>query len=134
MPFKASPQTEQAGISSAKKIEWIVAGISACLFAALVVYLMVLGLFSGASQAAFQITTAQPQQRGHAFYVDFTLMNTGAKSAADVHVAAKSASEGPLEIVFDYVPAGSLRRGTLVFSSTEPPANLDISVISYREP
>lgn len=120
--------------SSSRKVEGVAAALSACLFAALVIYLGVLGFSSGSDFADLEVRQSQPYERGGAVLVDVAVRNSGSKSAADVLVVARIDGEEVSEIVFDYVPSGSTRQGTIRLTGDAVPAKLDIVVAAYRDP
>lgn len=137
-PSAKSPSAMAATVTSSspssRKVEGIAAALSACLFAALVIYLGVLGFSSGSDFADLEVKHSRPYDRGGAVLVDVAVRNSGSKSAADVLVIARINGEQVSEIVFDYVPSGSTRQGTIRLAGDVAPARLDIAVAAYRDP
>lgn len=129
-----SPARDMSSGSPDRKVEWIAAAVSACLFVALVIYLATLGFASDPDFADFEIMESRPYDRGGATHIDVAVRNTGSKSAADVLVVARRDGEQVSEIVFDYLPTGSTRQGTIRLAGTVDPADLDIAVVAYRDP
>lgn len=129
-----SPASATSSNPSNRKVEWVAAAFSACLFAALVIYLAILGLSSDSDFAEFDVRQSQPYDRGGATHVDVAVRNSGSRSAADVLVVARVDGEPVSEIVFDYVPSGSTRQGTIRLAGGVEPAKLDIAVAAYRDP
>ena len=108
--------------------------VSVGLYSALVVYLVAIGLFAGPNYAEFEVVTSDPRLHRDGVQLQFELTNTGTKSVAEVHVGAISDGQKASEIVFDYVPAGSTRRGTMVISESLLRTNPQIAVTSYSDP
>jgi Protein of unknown function (DUF2393). len=135
MGSQASQVRKDNEAEGTRIFEWIAAAISACLFVALVAYLLILGLGSQPEEVAFELMQDAPRERGGAYHLDFTLANRGRESAAEVHVAITPAGDGETEaeVVFDYVPAGSKRRGTFVLSR-DPGDRTLLRVTAFREP
>lgn len=130
----ASNSREVPVASPGRKVEWVAAALSACLFGALVIYLAVLGFSSRPEFTDFQVTQSRPYDSGGVIHVDVAVRNTGSKSAADVLVIARIDGEEVGEIIFDYVPSGSTRKGTVRLAGETRSANPDFAVVAFREP
>lgn len=131
----ATPSRSATVASPGRKVEWVAAALSACLFGALVIYLAVLGFSSRPAYADFEVTQSRAYDNGGAIHIDVAVRNTGSKSAADVLVIARLDGEEVGEIIFDYVPSGSTRQGTVrLAGGVEPTIRLDIAVAAFREP
>ena len=78
------------------------------------------------------------QPAGGLFHVTVAVTNSGDETAAGVLLEAEIGEGGGAEqgeIQFDYLPAGSTRRGTFVFSSDPSAAGeLRLSVRGYTDP
>lgn len=129
-----SPAPGNPSGAANKKVEWVAAALSACLFTALVIYLAVLGFSKNPDFADFEVRQSQPYNRGGATHIDVAVRNTGSKTAADVLVIARLDGEQVSEIVFDHVPSGSTRQGTIRLTGDIAQTRLDIAVAAYRDP
>lgn len=123
---KSSTLTERA--------ELLAGAVFACLYAATVLYLLALALFSDPDPVRFEIAVSEQRRVGGAVHVEFEVLNLGNRSIAQVHVGTTGARDFAKEVVFDYIPAGSMRRGTIIYSADAAPPDPAISVISYRDP
>lgn len=121
-------------LTSVGRAELVGAVACACLYAAIVIYLVVLAMFSGPNSTRFEITVSEPRRDQSALYFEFEVVNLGTRSVADVHVGSSRHHRVATEVVFDYVPAGSKRRGTIVYPANASPLDPAIAVISYRDP
>ncbi|MCR4264671.1 hypothetical protein [Nitratireductor sp. ZSWI3] len=117
-------------------VEWLTGIASGCLLLALVGYLLFLAVFENGEAPTLVLAPESVTQTAGRFHMRFTLTNQGDSAAAEVRVKARSPEEpSPAgEVVFDYVPAGSTRRGTLVFAGDPAVLRIALEVVSYREP
>ncbi len=122
------------GAQLGEKIEWVAAAISAFLYLALVVYLVGIGLFSPPGAPQLSVVIGEPRRLGGAVLVPFDLTNSGTATAADVVVSASNQTSGGGDVVFAYVPAGSVRRGTMVFRGDKSHTDFQFFVTSFRTP
>lgn len=136
MTRRKSPTAKAASPSRARMLEWTIGGASASLLLALVLYLVYLALFENGMGPAVIVTPGAIEERAGAFHVRITAANRGGKAAAEVQVRGRlaDARDDSSEVVFDYVPAGSSRHGTLVFDRDPRSTRIDVRVIGYREP
>jgi uncharacterized protein (TIGR02588 family) len=120
------------------RIEWAIGIVSGALVAAMLAYLVALGLTRGDGAPSFVIKIENLQQIGNQTHVTFAIRNEGERTAAEVSVRARRAQmpdDDAREITFDYVPARSDRRGTFVYDSVSDVVDdLSLDVVSYREP
>lgn len=126
----------QESESAARRIEWILGGCSAAVLMAMISYLFVLGLSADGKAPELVIIPGAIEQRAGAFHLSLEVANHGGKTAADVRVQGKIEGDAATssEIVFDYVPAGSQQRGTLVFGRDPRGTRTEIGVVGYRDP
>jgi uncharacterized protein (TIGR02588 family) len=121
-----------------RAIEWIIAGISACLVLLLIGYL----LFEGATQQgehpvlSTEILAIVPLQEG--YLVRFRVNNDGDKTAAAVDVAGTVQPQGgeveTSTVSFDYVPQHSGHEGGLMFRNDPRQFAPRLRVTGYEQP
>ena len=118
--------------------EWIVAGVSALLVLAMLVYTAAEGLRRPGGAAVLTVTADSVVTNDGAYVVMFTLTNDGGETAASVHVhGALRRNEAPVEeseVVLDYVPAGARRRGALQFRRAPAAHELILRVTGFSPP
>lgn len=123
--------------SRARILEWGIGTASACALVALVFYLAYLGLFESRAKPVLVITSGAIERHAGTFHVGVSVANRGGKTAAQVLIRGRQVNDRTIsfsETVFDYVPAGSSKRGTLVFDHDPVVSPVDIDVIGYHEP
>lgn len=119
-------------------VEWLIGGISAVLVVALLSYLAYLGMAADDRPPEFAVTVEEIEKVGERFHINVAVTNPGDSTAAGVIVRARLGERGELvetgEIEFDYLPAGSTRRGAFVFTNDPVSRDLELSVLGYTEP
>lgn len=121
----------------AHPLEWLIGAVSGALIMALVFYLGYRGIAANGQPPQFAATVESIRRAGNDFHVRIAVTNSGGKTAADVRIQGVLAAPGGEmhEIVFDYLPAGSTRNGTLVFRNDPAEGNgLQLSVLAYGDP
>lgn len=127
------PQTENLPVNRAPHpAEWIIGAASALGVLALVAYLAVTAMTEADGPPDFEIAIDDVLVSSGGWHVRVTLRNVGDKTAADVMLRGEVGAGETSELTFDYVPAGSTRRGALVFA--REPDGLELSVRSYTDP
>jgi uncharacterized protein (TIGR02588 family) len=127
------PQTENLPVNRAPHpAEWIIGAASALGVLALVAYLAVTAMTEADGPPVFEIAVDDVLPAAGAWHVRVTLRNFGDRTAADVVLRGEDDVGEASELTFDYVPAGSMRRGALVFA--QEPNGLELSVRSYTDP
>jgi uncharacterized protein (TIGR02588 family) len=117
--------------------EWAAAAVSAAIVAAAVVTLL---LHARRERTPPDLTVAidSIESVTAGFLVRFTVDNRGNTTAAQVPVHGELRGAGgreeTAEIVFDYVPDGSRRRGGLMFRADPRLGQLTLHATGYREP
>ncbi len=119
--------------------EWVIGGISAILVITLVAYLAYRGLTADGRAPEFAVSVGAIERVGQRFHVKVSVNNPGDATAAGVIVRASLGEDGDVietgEIEFDYLPAGSTRRGAFVFAQDPAaPRELELSIMGYTEP
>jgi uncharacterized protein (TIGR02588 family) len=83
----------------------------------------------------FVVETGAARNEAGLFYLPFTLINEGDKTAAEVMVEGTIGASGKEETsstTFDFIPGRSRQKGELVFSAD--PASAQVRVTSYQQP
>lgn len=119
--------------------EWLIGGVAAVVVVVLLGYLTYLGVANGGRAPEFVLSVEKVDRVGEGFHVNVAVTNAGQATAAAVVVRATLGEEEVVietgEIEFDYLPAGSTRRGAFVVSNDPaPPRELVLSVIGYTDP
>lgn len=140
---KASPAAATAAANRERKkddphpIEWVAGAISAALVLAVLGYLCFRSLSGDGRPPDFVARVVSVEPAGDLFHVTVSVANTGDETAAGVIVEAAldgEAGDERGEIEFDYVPAGSTRRGSFVFRHDPARGGLRLSVLGYTNP
>ncbi|WP_137156766.1 hypothetical protein [Rhizobium sp. FKL33] len=117
-------------------VEWALAGISALLFASGFVYLVAHGVTSGDGPADLRIVHTLAPKDPHR--VDFTIVNMGQKTAAQVQVKGQVLENGAVaeesRAVIDYAPEGSSEQGSLMFHRDIRGLEFRIVAEGFNEP
>jgi uncharacterized protein (TIGR02588 family) len=123
----------RAGIS---KWEWVAASLSGAMVVAAIV---ILALHGRRTQTPPDLTITVdrivPVSAG--YLATFTVHNSGGETAAAVIVEGVLVKDGDVEqseVMFDYVPDGSLQRGGLMFTRNPEGGELTVRAHGYREP
>jgi uncharacterized protein (TIGR02588 family) len=86
----------------------------------------------------FAITIESVAASGPDFLVRFSIRNDGDNTAAQVIVEGElehgEASPETSSVTFDYVPAGSVRRGGVLFRHDPQTGQLTLRPLGFREP
>lgn len=119
--------------------EWVIGGISAVLILMLVFYLGYHATTTQGRAPDFVATVGKLGKAGELFHVDVTVTNAGGETAAGVVLQATLEAEGEtvetVQIQFDYLPAGSTRRGAFMFRNDPSRADdLRLEVLGYTDP
>ena len=133
-----SPARKEAGERTGRLFEWVLAGVSALLVAALVGFLILEALDNSGGPARLESSVISIEPSGSRYLVRFTMTNSGDATAASVLVEGELSSDGEVvettETTFDYIPAQSQRDGALLFSINPATSELSIVAKGYKEP
>jgi uncharacterized protein (TIGR02588 family) len=126
------------GPASVSWLAWITSGIGLLLFLGSVGVLGYEGLFRNGGNPVIVLSVEEVTHDGQRWHARLRAENTGGATAARMVVAGELAS-GPevvetAEVEFDYVPAGSTRRGGLYFHRDPGAHELRLRVLGYSEP
>jgi len=120
-------------------LEWVIGALSGIMVAALVAYLGYRAISTDRRPPVFDLAVEEIESVGGAFHIAISATNNGDETAADLVVSATLTDGEQLietgEIQFDYLPAGSTRRGAFVFRNDPArTGQLRLSVLGYSEP
>lgn len=118
-------------------VEWAIGALSGVLVVALLAYLAWWAVAAGDAPPRFRTTVERIAAVGGGFHALVAVANAGDETAADVGVEgvlSAGGGEETAEFRIDYLPAGSTRRGTLVFTRDPRQGELRISITGYSEP
>jgi uncharacterized protein (TIGR02588 family) len=113
--------------------EWIVGGASGIVVAAIIVFLAYQGIVSGDRRPLLDVAVDQTERLDGITRVDIEVTNSGSRTAAEVVVMGITPGMPDQSLRFDYVPAGSVRRGTLLVEQGRED-DLRLSISSHVEP
>ena len=134
--------TRKGEVSSAASggrhpVEWVVGALSGLLVVALFAYLAWSAFANGDGPPRFRTAVERVTHGTDGFHALVAVANDGGQTAADVAVAGTLSAGGGEEtggFRIDYLPAGSTRRGTLVFRSDPRQGGVRIAITGYSEP
>lgn len=131
-PGKRTSDTER------HPVEWAVGAISALLIMALLAYLGYRAVTVDSSPPRFRMEVESVSQIDGKFQALVAVTNEGGSAAADMEVSGTLAGAGEDEETgtfrVDYLPQGSTRRGTLLFTRDPSAGRLNLSIHGYSEP
>jgi len=136
-----SSKTEESIPRSAQgtsEIEWLAAGVGAALFAAMIGYMIVVGLKEAEGVPSVRISTEAPVRHGDTFLVRFDARNEGNQTASGLVVRA-TLFQGETEIetsevTIDYLPTDSTRSGGFFFKHDPQAYSLELAPVGYLDP
>jgi uncharacterized protein (TIGR02588 family) len=119
-------------------VEWLAAGVGAALFAAMIGYMIVVGLKETEGVPSVRISAETPVRQGDTFLVSFDARNEGNQTASGLVVRA-TLSQGETEIetsevTIDYLPTGSTRSGGFFFRHDPQAYSLKLAPAGYVDP
>lgn len=118
-------------------LEWISALTGAAMAIGLLSYLIWEGLGSSRTPVDLLVQVDAISQARSGYRVDLSVTNSGGETAAEAKIDVLSRAEGGEEqgeIVFDFIPGHSVRRGTIMFRSQPSVETVELRVLGYREP
>ena len=115
-------------------LEWAVFAIGLFLSLGTMGLLAWEAIANGKEAAALTVVLGQPTSEGGRYEVPVFVRNRGGETAEAVLVEVVGADGQRVELEFQFVPRGSLRKGA-VFLATDPSQNgVTARVVSYRRP
>lgn len=134
---RTSSGNKPEGSKLVHRVEWSIGIASGMLVAAMLAYLVVLGLSRDGGSPSLAVEIEDVRQVGTHTHLFFVLRNEGDRTGAQVSVRATLAAgedEEVREITFDYVPPRSQRRGAFIYEEPVTAGRVRLSVLGYREP
>lgn len=121
MPSDIDTDEDQTRDGSSRAVEWVVATGSTLLVGAMMIYLALQAVSGHDRPPDFAIVAESLDRIDAGTLVKVAVYNRGDVAAAEVLlIASVGAPEGTVErreIIFDHLPAHSVRRGALIFPS-----------------
>ncbi|MGV6873194.1 hypothetical protein ACUSIJ_10935 [Pseudochelatococcus sp. B33] len=133
------PDADQARMHGcgSRVVEWTIAGAASLVVGAMMIYLAYQALNLGDRPPEFIIMTERIDRVEAGTVVSVALHNRGEVAAAAVTLISSirmpSGAVETQELVFDYVPARSVRRGAVIFPSALMMNGLTFQIGGYRE-
>jgi uncharacterized protein (TIGR02588 family) len=120
-------------------LEWLVFGASLLLIGVIVALLVLAARTTRDQPARPEVFLGQPRQEAALFFVPVVVENRGGKAAAGVRVEVLVESDsgnGTERAGFDlpYSPAGSIRRGEVVFITDPRAGRISARVTGFELP
>lgn len=118
-------------------LEWVVGGLGALLFAAVLGVLVKAGFDVRDAPPVIVLRVDEIVATDRAYVVQFVARNEGAVTAADVEIVARLGKGAEMEerrARIDYLPPHSERRGGLLFTRDPREAPLTLSADGYADP
>ncbi|MBW9118120.1 TIGR02588 family protein [Rhizobium cauense] len=119
-------------------VEWVVGTICACLVLLLVAFVAFEALTNRNAPPRLTVSTLAGLPGMAKNEVRFEVFNTADTTAAAVVVRGALTGDGnseeTAEVTFDYVPARSSAKGSLIFNSTTEGKELKIYAVGYVDP
>ncbi len=84
-------------------------------------------------QPDIQVRTVGMSRGSGGVTIRFEASNRGGRTASEVAVEGSSGGETGA-IVFDHLPGGSVRQGSLIFKTAPDPDGVRWRVVGYRDP
>lgn len=114
-------------------LEWLVTSVGAVIVLG-VAGILIAEILSGASDPpALVVSLGTPELRGEQMMVPVDVRNEGGRVAMDAVVEVCADPDDCAELLFAYVPHGSVRSGLVGFTS-RPDGSFTYRVVSFRDP
>lgn len=130
--------SKNAGNVSPHWIEWVTGLVSLAAIGAVIGWLVVDIWMSEDRQPDLVARVVSTEKITSGWQVVFELRNTATLAAAGVEVRAQLAEQARLveeaEVTFDYVAAGSVARGAVIFENDPSQLALTIRAVGFTEP
>lgn len=126
----------QATNKIAEKVEWVVAGVSALVVAALMGFLAYEAVMRSGGSPDLAVSHVESTRTRAGLAVVIEVDNSGHAAAAAVEVIGETEGDGEEAriVTIDYVPAEARRRATLVFPPETRPEDVRLQVVGYADP
>ncbi len=134
------PETSSA-LEGARKIprsEWAVAFIGLMLVVGVIAYLIHVALTDRDTPPDIAVRAVDVAPASGGYLVRIEAFNSGGQAAADVRIDATLERDGAAietrDLSFDFLPTRSTRRGGIVFRHNPDAFQMELRVVSHREP
>ena len=126
--------TKSGATSDPPLIEWLIGGLGALLFSAIIAVLAASALGGGDAPPDVRLRVDAISVVRGGYLVEFTAENSGDRVAADVEIAAALTGGESARAHFDYLPPHASRRGGVFFRSDPRAGELTLSAQGYSDP
>lgn len=121
------------------RLHWIAAGIGAAVFFGVIAILLGYGLSEGDGPPVIVVSTGPAVRVPQGFAVAVEVENSGGSTAAEIELEGRTGQgtgdEGEVARArLDYLPPGSTRKATLLFSQDPMARGLRVRTLGYRTP
>ncbi|MGX1099418.1 hypothetical protein [Amorphus sp. MBR-141] len=120
------------------RLHWIAAGFGAVVFLGVIAILVGYGVSEGGTPPVIVVHSAPPMRVAEGYSVVVTVENIGGSTAAEIEIegrAGNGSAEGTMARArLDYLPPGSSREATLMFTHDPMEGDLRVRVLGYRAP
>lgn len=120
------------------RLHWIAAGFGAVIFVGVIAILVGYGLSEGGTPPVITVHAAPPMRVAEGYSVVVTVENMGGSTAADIEIEGRAGAADTEWAVararLDYLPPGSDREATLLFTHNPDAGDLRVRVLGYRTP
>lgn len=119
--------------------EWVAAAISFVLVTSAIGFLVLDATESPPTPPVIEIAIDSVVAAGSGYLVEFSVHNTGTRTAATLQVegtlrSGDAADEETSQVTFDFVPGESTRGAGLFFTSDPRQGRLEIRSLGYQHP
>lgn len=117
--------------------EWVSLGITVLLLASVVGAVIGLWVTSSDDPPRFRVAVGAGRFHEGRYYLPFSVVNDGKRTAAQVAVEGRVRVEGREETattVFSYIASHAKAEGVFVFSDVKEPTNVEVRVVSFQRP
>lgn len=121
------------------RLHWIAAGVGAAVFFGVIAILLAYGLSEGNQPPVIVISTGPAVRVAQGFAVAVEVENAGGSTAAEIELEGRTGQgagddQEVARARLDYLPPGSTRKATLLFSQDPMARGLRVRTLGYRTP
>jgi uncharacterized protein (TIGR02588 family) len=134
-------EKKSSALDDARRIprsEWAVAIGGLVLVVGVIAYLIQVALTDKDTPPDITVTAVDVAPASGGYLVRIEAFNSGGQAAADVRIDATLRQDGAAierrDLSFDFLPTRSKRRGGVVFRHNPDAFQMELSVVSHREP
>lgn len=133
MPRRRAATSRTASAANRPGLEYLAAALGALFALTIIVIIAWHWTQASGKPPDIQVETVDVFAASSGFAVRFRAANRGGMTASEVRIQGTSGDETAV-VVFDHLPGGAEREGTLVFTKSPDRASIQWRVISYRDP